>query len=832
MNLLKKFIGSSATDEIALIPSGKLFLTRSPNSPKGELECLYNDAFASIRQTTTPFYYQLCIIKAYQEGELDGHGSAGFDDLDNDDDYDDRHHDSATSNEIDGVSHTKDEWSFQILEDLQIYQYNKPNGSRAIRWNDMSGDLGDKFEFVIDEEIKFNEIDGFVFSLYKCLYETRYQRSSLGIKSIDELSEFTYDPKSEFSELDDLKKLQNDKSKETKAKGTKEDPLFVEDSDSSDDESAFHDALTNFNYVLPTIKGDIIFECDEAKIFLFDPVSSSFKSIEPDNKVKVCVVDRNNFTYQLRVTSPLVAVLAEIVEGLNPTFDDDNFIFNYQTVNMSGEISSFSWLLAFELTDSFNSFEQIFLTSLWQFLNKTKFAVKKEESADKDYIINAMSNLNIDNNKPETEEEAESESESEPESDSEDDEVKLQRAVNASIRDKSDRRRPLNEEDDDYDDFADQREYDRFREKKNETNSGLSVGSSKDRNYVVRGDKLGVFSNDGDELKYQTTISNVRDLNGKSIKPQDLLLHRQDNFMIFKKKSSDETSKLFKMDLNRGKIIEEWSMEEAAADGGVTAYGPTSKLAQLTDEQTLLGTSKNGIFYIDPRESGSKIVNDSTFKQYKTKNNDFSTIATTVNGYVAIGSDKGNIKLFDQVGKNARTALPSLGSEITGLEVSKDGRWLLVTYPTFLTLIDNKIGPGQRNSGSIGFEKYFDLDKKPTPLRLSIRPEHFSYMINETGQDSVKFTKAHFNTGIGSTESTIVTSTGKYVIAWSLNDIIKKKKQPQNSYTVYRYDDPVVADNFRFNSNNDVITATKDDVSMVSKRGFRKASKESLTKKN
>ncbi|KAK7683941.1 hypothetical protein QCA50_012912 [Cerrena zonata] len=737
MNLLKKFIGSSATDEIALIPSGKLFLTRSPNSPKGELECLYNDAFASIRQTTTPFYYQLCIIKAYQEGELDGHGSAGFDDLDNDDDYDDRHHDSATSNEIDGVSHTKDEWSFQILEDLQIYQYNKPNGSRAIRWNDMSGDLGDKFEFVIDEEIKFNEIDGFVFSLYKCLYETKYQRSSLGIKSIDELSEFTYDPKSEFSELDDLKKLQNDKSEETKAKGTKEDPLFVEESDSSDDE-----------------------------------------------------------------------------------------------INMSGEISSFSWLLAFELADSFNSFEQIFLTSLWQFLNKTKFGVKKEESADKDYIINAMSNLNIDNNKPETEEEAESDSESESESDSEDDEVKLQRAVNASIRDKSDRRRPLNEEDDDYDDFADQREYDRFREKKNETNSGLSVGSSKDRNYVVRGDKLGVFSNDGDELKYQTTISNVRDLNGKSVKPQDLLLHRQDNFMIFKKKSSDEASKLFKMDLNRGKIIEEWSMDEAAADGGVTAYGPTSKLAQLTDEQTLLGTSKNGIFYIDPRESGSKIVNDSTYKQYKTKNNGFSTIATTVNGYVAIGSDKGDIKLFDQVGKNARTALPSLGSEITGLEVSKDGRWLLVTYPTFLTLIDNKIGPGQRNAGSIGFEKYFDLDKKPTPLRLSIRPEHFSYMINETGQDSVKFTKAHFNTGIGSTESTIVTSTGKYVIAWSLNDIIKKKKQPQNSYTVYRYDDPVVADNFRFNSNNDVITATKDDVSMVSKRGFRKASKESLTKKN
>ena len=50
MNFIKKFIGTTTTDEVALIPSGKLYLTRSKQSPKGAIECLYNDAFASIKR--------------------------------------------------------------------------------------------------------------------------------------------------------------------------------------------------------------------------------------------------------------------------------------------------------------------------------------------------------------------------------------------------------------------------------------------------------------------------------------------------------------------------------------------------------------------------------------------------------------------------------------------------------------------------------------------------------------------------------------------------------------------------------------------------------------
>ena len=62
--------------------------------------------------------------------------------------------------------------------------------------------------------------------------------------------------------------------------------------------------------------------------------------------------------------------------------------------------------------------------------------------------------------------------------------------------------------------------------------------------------------------------------------------------------------------------------------------------------------ARNGLFRIDPRLSNKKLV-ESQFKQYATKN-DFSAAATTQAGQLAVASSKGDIRLFDQIGKNAK----------------------------------------------------------------------------------------------------------------------------------------------------------------------------------
>lgn len=113
---------------------------------------------------------------------------------------------------------------------------------------------------------------------------------------------------------------------------------------------------------------------------------------------------------------------------------------------------------------------------------------------------------------------------------------------------------------------------------------------------------------------------------------------------------------------------------------------------------------------------------DSQFKQYTTKN-DFSAATTTESGKIAVASNKGDIRLFDQLGKNAKvrsffflgltfgspdadvygwipclggqTALPALGDPILGIDVTADGRWLIATCKTYLLLIDTLIGDGK-----------------------------------------------------------------------------------------------------------------------------------------
>lgn len=65
-------------------------------------------------------------------------------------------------------------------------------------------------------------------------------------------------------------------------------------------------------------------------------------------------------------------------------------------------------------------------------------------------------------------------------------------------------------------------------------------------------------------------------------------------------------------------------------------------------------SAHNGLFRIDPRVSGNKLV-ESQFKQYASKN-DFSAAVTTESGKLAVASNKGDIRLFDAIGKNAKVS--------------------------------------------------------------------------------------------------------------------------------------------------------------------------------
>ncbi len=85
------------------------------------------------------------------------------------------------------------------------------------------------------------------------------------------------------------------------------------------------------------------------------------------------------------------------------------------------------------------------------------------------------------------------------------------------------------------------------------------------------------------------------------------------------------------------------------------------KLDQMIDNPIVNAFDSNNLFCMDSRiEKKNKIVLN---KNYKT-NNKFSCIATTGFGGVAVGSENGDIRLYKEMGKNAKTLLPSLGGNM------------------------------------------------------------------------------------------------------------------------------------------------------------------------
>lgn len=241
----------------------------------------------------------------------------------------------------------------------------------------------------------------------------------------------------------------------------------------------------------------------------------------------------------------------------------------------------------------------------------------------------------------------------------------------------------------------------------------------------------------------------------------------------------------------------------------------------MTGEQTFLGLSRNALYRIDPRLSGNKLV-DSELKQYVSKN-DFSAVAATEKGHIAVASNKGDIRMFDRLGINAKTHIPALGEPIIGLDVSADGRWVLATCRTYLLLIDSLQTEG-KNAGKLGFEKSFAKDSKPQPRRLGLQPAHVAQFQHET-KAALRFTPARFNTSVDGKETSIITATGPFIVTWNMKKVLAGRKDP---YTIKRYAEEVKADDFKFGSDKNVIVALPNEVNMVAKQSFKKPTRESI----
>ncbi|KAE9369396.1 VID27-domain-containing protein [Stipitochalara longipes BDJ] len=768
-NVGKLIFGDTSKESLVELPQGQLYLVR-PLSPKGYSELIFKDAAARIRRTNQEYQYQLVIQRAYEEGE---------EDLAEDEDGEDP--------ELAALAAERDEKTFLLDESLHFRSEIREGGEKVLAWRDLSGDAGDLYEFVCDNSIDDAQVQQFEITAVHCQYERKH-RKNYNTASEHDLAEFAFEgeqpipraspthspvalsPIGTMPAPSATRNTANSalKRESTPTKASRKPPV------SAEIPTAAPPVATH-----PEMRS--VLAVEHAELHLFDFQSGAF--ILQDPNVEATVAEVGTWKYWLQISSEDKDWLGqEVIADINPVFNFEylSFIFNAYTAN--GD--AYSWLLRFKDQETETRFQEGLMQALWEQLNEIKWNKSKEE--DRDYVLEAFQDLAMDD-APEPEEEEEEE----------------------VVEDDGQRSEHYDSDEDEEDVVT--------RDEDGNVNSQLAVGYKHDRSFVVRGSKIGVFKHTpNNNLEFSTNISKVETPKGKLFSPKKVMLHAEDTNMILQDESNPNS--LYRMDLEYGKIVDEWKVHD---DIPVNTFAPESKFSQMTGEQTFLGLSRNALYRIDPRLAGNKLV-DSELKQYVSKN-DFSAAATTEKGYIAVASNKGDIRMFDRLGINAKTHIPALGEPIIGLDVSADGRWVLATCRTYLLLIDALQKEG-KNEGKLGFEKSFGKDSKPQPRRLGLTPSHVAQFQHETGAP-LSFTPARFNTGEGLSETSIITATGPFIVTWNMKKVLRGSKDP---YSIKRYAEEVKADNFKYGSDKNVIVALPNEVNMVAKQSFKKPTRESI----
>ncbi|KAI0973543.1 VID27 cytoplasmic protein [Xylaria arbuscula] len=786
-NVGKLLFGSNSQESMIELPQGQLYLVR-PLSPKGYSELIFKDAAIRIRRTGQDFQYQLVVQRVYEEGEAELLAEEEGEDA-----------------EIDALANERDEKTFLLDEAIHFRVESRSRAEKVLAWKDLSGDVGDLYEFVCDPAATAAQVAAFDRIAKQCQYERKYRKPHTTASDAD-LAQFEFDDEQPIPQAspihsptlarsiesaDAMFQLKNEANI-----AAKRDEVIPATHDTEPLEEVIAATSSPPSPVVNTSSRPKappaappqpepleVLSHELAELHFYDFASGSF--VLRDASVSAQVSDIGKWNYWLHVASKDQDWLGiPVVADMNPVFNFEflSFIFNQFTEDGS----AYSWLLRFKDQPTLARFQEGLMQALWEQLNEQKWSKVKER--ERQYVLDAFEDLKMDDAPIEEEEEEESETDETDDA-------------------------PRSEH---YD--SDEEEEDvETQPQDDEINTGLAVGYRHDRSFVVRGSKIGVFKHHpNNHLEFSTNISKVETPKGELFSPKKVMLHNEDRNMILQK--DNDPNKLYRMDLEYGKVVDEWNVHD---DIPILEFAPENKFAQMTHEPTFLGVSKNALFRVDPRLSGTKLV-DSQLKQYASKN-DFSALSTTEKGYIAVASNKGDIRLFDRLGINAKTHIPALGEPIIGLDVSADGRWVLATCRTYLLLIDAMQKEG-KNEGKLGFEKSFAADSKPQPRRLALTPEHVAQFHHETGK-GVAFTPARFNTSQEGGETSIITATGPYIVDWNLKKVVRGAKAP---YIIKRYTEDVKADDFKFGSDQNVIVALPNEVNMIGKNKMSRPTRESI----
>ncbi|KAI4316707.1 hypothetical protein L6164_024662 [Bauhinia variegata] len=282
----------------------------------------------------------------------------------------------------------------------------------------------------------------------------------------------------------------------------------------------------------------------------------------------------------------------------------------------------------------------------------------------------------------------------------------------------------------------------------------------------------GAFVNFGDG--YQNRSSLVHSTPKKA-----LLMRAETNMLLMSPMvaSNPHSTGLHQLDIETGKIVTEWKFGKDGTDITMRDITNDGKGAQLDPSgSTFLGLDNNRLCRWDMRDrngivqnlasSNTPVLNWTQGHQFSRGTN-FQCFATAGEGSIVVGSLDGKIRLYSNNSmRQAKTAFPGLGSPITHVDVTFDGKWIVGTTDTYLivicTLFTDK--DGKTKTGFAG--RMGNRISAPRLLKLTPLDSHLAGANN-------KFRNAQFSwvTENGKQERHIVATVGKFSVIWNFQQV-------------------------------------------------------------
>ncbi|GLJ47128.1 hypothetical protein SUGI_0995070 [Cryptomeria japonica] len=292
--------------------------------------------------------------------------------------------------------------------------------------------------------------------------------------------------------------------------------------------------------------------------------------------------------------------------------------------------------------------------------------------------------------------------------------------------------------------------------------------------------------------------------------PKKALLMRAETNMLLMSPAMEGkpySTGVHQLDIESGKVVTEWKFEKDGTSITMRDVANNNKGAQLdASESTFLGLDDNRLCRWDMRvkygnvqDIDSPVLNWTEGHQFSRGTN-FQCFATTGDGCVVVGSADGKIRLYGTRSmRMAKTAFPGLGSPVTHVDVTYDGKWVLGTTDTYLILVST-VFTDKDGKNKTGFTGRMG-NKIAAPRLLKLTP------LDSHNAGNSKFHGGQFSwvTESGKQERHLVASVGNFTVIWNFRQVKNSNHECYKSqeglkscycYNIVPKDDSVVDSRF------------------------------------